>query len=135
MEAYGAGVCGCSQSQPAQQGPTQAPPRRYLPLPPPSILYYGAFAIDQKMQVSASWNNPSAEGVMKSTHDACVKGNGEGCRVICEKAMDLCKSQSKVGKCHMLTGIILVATDDIDVDGFDRGQMSLSDDPLTTLSK
>jgi len=45
---------------------------------------------------------------MKSTHDACVKGNGEGCRVICEKAMDLCKSQSKVGKCHMLTGIIMV---------------------------
>jgi hypothetical protein len=87
------------------------------------------------MQVSASRNNSSAEGAMKSAHDACVKGNGEACRVISEKAMDLCKSQSKVGKCHMLNGIIMAGTDDIDVDRFDRGQMSPSDDPLTTLSK
>ena len=153
------------------QGPAQASQAPHIPIapPPPQILFYGAFAINQKMQVSASWNNPSADGAMKSAYDACLKGNGEECRVISKKAfqncsavsadgaglvymvtdpvcfgiakktMDWCKSQSKVGKCHMLTGSIVAGSSwDSNGEGaniLNRGQMSLSDGELTALSK
>jgi hypothetical protein len=153
------------------QGSGQASQAPHIPIapPPPQILFYGAFAIDQKMHVSASWNHPSVDGAMKSAYDACLKGNGGGCRVISKKAfhncgavsadgaglvymvtdpicfgiakktMDWCKSQSKVGKCHMLTGSIVAGSSwDNNGEGaniLNCGQMSLSDDQLTALSQ
>jgi Domain of unknown function (DUF4189) len=92
------------------QGSGQASQAPHIPIapPPPQILFYGAFAIDQKMRVSASWNHPSVDGAMKSAYDACLRGNGGGCRVISKKAFQNCGAVSADG-----AGLVYMVTDPV----------------------
>jgi hypothetical protein len=119
--------------------------------------------------MSAVWNSSSAKGAVKVASDACVRGNGEGRRVVSgqaikrcgavaadgaglvylvtdrvcfgieKKTIDWCRSQSKAGSCHLLTGSVVAGSgwhnNGESATVLNCAQMSLSDDQLTALSK
>lgn len=191
----GEGAYGCAPRpdndnyyQQQQYAPQQyAPQRSELA---PLIESFGAFAIDARMNVSASWFSPSAKSAEDSALDACRRGNGGVCRLItngsyqycaagvCKMiatnggyqgcaavgadgagrvflglgahtvcnmlngiiavkvAMGTCRSQSKTGKCHMLSGVIDAGSNYIvhsTVDATNTKQMHLSKSELARL--